>query len=370
MSASPLLKPLEGVLVLDATRMLPGAVLARLLMDLGARLVKIEDPRLGEPMRHTPPMVDGVGAGFAVYYGGAESVCLDLRSGEDAARLRRLAKRADVLVESFRPGTMERWGLGYDALAAKSPGLVCCSLSGFGAEGPHASRIGHDLNFQAMSGVLGQLGAAGVPRIQLADVTTGILAATAVVSALLLRSRTGRGMRLDQPLSLGPLAFLQWAFAEASLGGGGANDVLLAGALPGYRIYECAGGARIALGALEPKFWEEWVALMELPELSGKGLHSGEEGDEVARRLAERFRERPAAHWLALASERNLPVTPVNDLAAAMEEPCYAERLTTVDAAGRVCAPATLLPSFGAAPRRPAPALGADTVRVLEELGG
>jgi crotonobetainyl-CoA:carnitine CoA-transferase CaiB-like acyl-CoA transferase len=362
-------RPLEGVLVLDATRMLPGAVLARLLMDLGARLIKVEDPLHGEPMRHTPPMVDGVGCGFAVFYGGAESICLDLRTPGDTARLLRLAKRADVLVESFRPGTMDRWGLGYEALAAKSPGLVYCSLSGFGAEGPQAARVGHDMNFQALSGVLAQL-PAGLPRIQLADVTSAVLASTSITAALLRRARTGRGARLDQPLMLGPLAFLQWAFAEASLGGGGAYDGLLAGALPGYRIYQCADGARVVLGAIEPKFWEEWVALMELPELRGKGLHAGAEGDEVAGRLAERFRERPASHWLELAGNANLPLTRVNGLEEAMAEPCYAGRLRTVDVAGRVRAPATLLPSFGTAERRPAPALGADTQRVLAELGG
>ena len=137
--------PLAGTVVLDVSRMLPGAVLARTLVDLGARVVKVEDPRSGDPMRVTPPLVGGTGAGFLAFFRGVESVAIDLKAPAGAAALRKMARHADVLVESFRPGTLERWDLGYDRLAALNPGLVVVSLSSFGSEGEDADRIGHDL---------------------------------------------------------------------------------------------------------------------------------------------------------------------------------------------------------------------------------
>ena len=150
--------PLAGLVVLDASRMLPGAVLARVLLDLGARVVKVEAPG-GDPMRAVPPRVDGVGAGFRALLAGAESVALDLADPAGAEALRRLALGADVLVESFRPGTMETWGLGWAALAALNPRLVYGSLPAFA--GGCAGRVGHDLDLAARSGLLELLGGAG-----------------------------------------------------------------------------------------------------------------------------------------------------------------------------------------------------------------
>ncbi|HEY8378298.1 MAG TPA: CoA transferase [Nannocystis sp.] len=210
--------PLAGTVVVDVSRMLPGAVLARCLIDLGARLIKIEDPHTGELLRHTPPLVDGTGAGFHAFFRGAESVGLDLRTPDGAAALRKIAQRADVLVESFRPGTMARYGLPEDQLLAESPRLVLCSLPGFA----DSSKVGHDLNFTGLTGLLRSLRDEGIVGLQLADVTSGLLACSSILAALLRRARTGRGGRLQQPLLTGPLPFLTWAFAEHGLGHAGA----------------------------------------------------------------------------------------------------------------------------------------------------
>ncbi len=172
MPAHPL--PLEGTIVLDLSRMLPGAVTARLLLDLGARVVKIEEPGAGDPLRAAPPLVGGVGAGFCALYRGAESVALDLRDPADAAAVRKLARSADVLLESFRPGTLERWDLGPRRLLERNPALVVCALSAFGAEPSLATRVGHDLNFLALSGLLDLLGSEAPPPVQIADVVTGL----------------------------------------------------------------------------------------------------------------------------------------------------------------------------------------------------
>jgi crotonobetainyl-CoA:carnitine CoA-transferase CaiB-like acyl-CoA transferase len=357
--------PLRGLTVVDASRMLPGAVLARTLADLGARVIKVEDPDGGDPMRHMPPLVDGTGVGFHTFYRGAESVCLDLATADGAAALRALARHADVLVESFRPGTMERWGVGAERLMAANPSLVVCSLSAFGSAGARAAQVGHDLNFVAASGLLSLLPGEGVPRVQLADVSAGLLACASVLAALLQRSRTQRGMRVEQPLATAVLPFLAWAYAERAAGGDHTAR-LLGGAAPAYRLYACADGARVALGALEPKFWRGTAELLGLPEHAADGLDLGERGAAAARAAAARFAERPRAEWLALAEARGLPLTAVHDVDAALHE---AGQAPTGDTAGPPAEPTFL--GVTSARRRGghAPALGEGTERVLAEVG-
>ncbi len=363
--------PLRGTLVLDLSRMLPGAVLARQLVELGARVVKVEEPGQGDPLRHIPPLVSGAGAGWTTLLRGTESVALDLREPADADRLRRLARRADVLVESFRPGTLDRWGIGEARLRAGNPGLVWCSLSSFGPEA--ADRVGHDLNFVATAGVLEQLGGA-VPRIQLADVGAALLAATAVVAALLERQRSGRGTRLEQSLLSGALPFMAWAWADAAAGGGGAGDGVLSGRAPAYRAYQCADGLEVAVGALEPKFWVGLCELLGVAELAGAGLDTGADGLRAAATLAGRFATRPRAAWLEAAAQRGLPVTAVHRAAEALEDPLVAgaglvER-TPVAGGGELRGAGPFLPSLGRTPDRPAPGLGEHTGTVLAELLG
>jgi crotonobetainyl-CoA:carnitine CoA-transferase CaiB-like acyl-CoA transferase len=359
--------PLSGTVVLDLSRMLPGAVLARTLIDLGARLIKIEEPQTGDPMRLAPPFADGTGAGFQAFYRGAESVVLDLKSPAGAEALRSLVARADVLVESFRPGTMGRWGLSAEGLQTLNPALTICSLSGFGAEGG----VGHDLNLQAFSGLLASLPGEGIPGIQIADVTTGILASSSILAALLLRTRTGRGSRLDQPLASAPLPFLTWAWANASAGGTGVLEHILAGESPSYQVYRCADGERIALGAIEPKFWKALVELLEVPEVASSGMKTGARGTEAIGILAERFARHPRDHWLSLATQRDLPLSAVNDLASAREEPYYRGRTErmTLEGGGQLEAPGPYLEGWPRPLLSPAPALGAHTEAVFREFG-
>ena len=333
--------PLEGLLVLDASRMLPGAVLARMLLELGARLIKIEEPRSGDPLRGAPPLLDGIGAGFADFFRGAESLRLDLRAEADAARMRKLARSADVVVESFRRGATESWGVGPERLLAANPSLVVCRLSGFGAGAEDSRRPGHDLNLVASSGLLEMLGSRGIPRVQLADCMCGVLACAAILGALIGRARTGRGSIVDQPLASGPAPLLAWASADAGAGGGGLTEAggLLAGGCAAYGIYRCADGLEVAVAALEPKLWAGLVRMLELDGLADRGLQTGDAGREAIRMLAERFATRPREHWLAEATTWELPVTAVGGL-------------------DRTVATAPLLPSVGRRPRRVAPVLG------------
>jgi len=359
--------PLSGTVVLDLSRMLPGAVLARILVDLGARLIKIEEPGTGDPMRLAPPFADGTGAGFQAFYRGAESVVLDLKTPEGAEALRRLSERADVLVESFRPGTMARWGLAPEALQEANPALTICSLSGFGQDGG----VGHDLNLQAFSGLLNALPGEGIPGIQIADITTGILASSSILAALLLRAKTQRGSRLDQPLASAPLPFLTWAWANASAGSTGVLEHILAGESPSYQVYRCADGERLALGAIEPKFWKELIAILELPELAAASMQTGASGAKAIRLLAERFAQEPRDHWLRLAAERDLPLSPVNDLASARQEAYYRSRMeqTPLAGGGQLETPGPYLEGWPRQSLTAAPVLGADTAKVFEEFG-
>jgi crotonobetainyl-CoA:carnitine CoA-transferase CaiB-like acyl-CoA transferase len=359
-------RPLQGTLVLDVTRMVPGAVLARMFLDLGARILKIEDPALGDPFRGSPPVESGsgTGAGFAAFYAGAQSVCLDLRTGGGAAALRALSRHADVLVESFRPGTMDGWDLGYERLAALNPYLVYCSISGYGTKGPNAGRIGHDLNLSAFSGLLDFFPGSGIPGVPLSDVSGGMLAASAILAALLGRHRSGRGCFIDQPLVVAANPFLSWALADAAAGGGGLGDTMLKGTCPAYGLYTCGDGRKVALCALEPKFWESFIEMLNMGDLAGVALDAGPAGREAVRRISEAMEAKPSAWWLEQAGKRGLPLSPVNSLREARGE--LWDSAESGRASG-VLRP--YLPSLGGGVPGPAPALGEHTDAVLREFG-
>lgn len=363
---------LKGTLVLDLTRMLPGAVLARMLLDLGARVVKVEDPAVGDPLRAAPPLVDGTGAGFAYYYRGAESLDVDLRAPGAAEAMLTLARHADVLVESFRPGTLEQWGLGHARLRRANPSLVICAISGFGQDGPCAKRVGHDLNFEAESGLLSLLPGCAMPGTPFADITGGILASSAVLAALLSRARTGRGLVVDQPLSAAVLPLLSWAAAERAAGGGGLGERLLSGAFPSYRRYLCADGKEIAFCTLEPKFWETFLEAAGLARLKSAGLDAGAEGAKAAAQVAERIAAQPRDHWIRLAKEKGLPISAVNalDEALAADGSCLSPYLEEAPSSPRLGLPGPFLPSLASAGKPAAvPALGEHGPAIRREFG-
>jgi len=364
--------PLDGYLVLDLSRMLPGAVLARQLIDLGARLIKVEDPNGGDPMRMVPPLVGGVGVGFATFHRGAESITLDLRNTEETQCLKRIAAGADVVVESFRPGTLEKWGLGWEDLSADNPRLVWCSLPSFGCAPEVRERVAHDLNLSAMAGILDLVGGR-VPRLQLADITSGLLAASAILAGLLARERDGVGRRLEQPLAAGPLPFLTWSWAEQAAGGGGVLDTLLGGVCPCYRVYRCGDGRSLSLAALEPKFWLLFIEVVGLEDLAEAGFAQGKDRDEAVAKIELALSAHPREYWLRLAEERKLPIGPVHGFDEAPHDPTFALSGLTESTPmpdGQVTeGVGPYLSSVGRTPDRPAPQLGEHTAAILAEFG-
>jgi crotonobetainyl-CoA:carnitine CoA-transferase CaiB-like acyl-CoA transferase len=323
-------------------------------------------------MRMVPPQVGGIGVGFARFFRGSESVALDLREENDAQKVLRLATHADILIESFRPGTLDSWGLGWDDLRDKNPRLVWCSLSSFGSAPGVCERVAHDLNLSAMAGILDLVGGR-VPRLQLADITSGLLAGSAILAALLARERDGAGRRLEQPLAAGPLPFLTWSWAEQAVGGGGALDTLLGGVCPCYRIYRCGDGKSLSLAALEPKFWSAFVELIGADELEGSAFALAEDGARTVAAVERALATRPRDRWLRFAEERGLPMGPVRGFDEAAADPTFVSagliEQSPMPDDTEVAGVGPWNPSVGKTPERPAPRVGEHTEAVLAEFG-
>ena len=292
------MQPLAGRLVVDFTRYLPGAFASRELQRLGARVVRVEPPE-GDPMRHVAP------AWEEALNAGKESVACDLKTEPELARS--LVGRADVVLEGFRPGVATRLGVGPDDAP---PTAVYCSITGFGVEGPHAARAGHDLNYLGWAGVLEDT-APGLPPLQPADLAAGALGAvTEILAALLERERTGRGPRLTISMTHGSHQLVAHRL------GGDPLPRFLTGGLACYRIYETADGRYLTVGALEPKFFLRLCELIERSELGDRHL-VGDAQEELAAELAAVFASRPLAAWLDLFDGEDVCVGPVATLAEA-----------------------------------------------------
>ena len=315
--------PLQGIRVLDLTRLLPGAYATLLLVDLGADVVKIEDPRGGDTMR---TLRGGPSDYFAPLNRGKRSVTLDLRSPDAAAVLDALIASADVLIESFRPSTARRLGVDAPALRARHPRLICASISGFGQSGPYAERAAHDINYQALAGLLRP---PTLPGPLVGDVGSAHQAALEIVAALVARARTGTGSTIDVSIHQAALA---WSMFPATA------DLAQAG----YNVYETLDGQWLALGALEAKFW--W----------GFCERIGVSTAATVERVRGVMRTRTRAEWLERFSDADVCLTTVHTPAEASTDPHLAARGVAVA-------------TPGAAPS--APALGADTDALLDAAG-
>ncbi|HEY1421019.1 MAG TPA: CaiB/BaiF CoA-transferase family protein [Candidatus Dormibacteraeota bacterium] len=368
--------PLTGIRVLDLTRLLPGAFCTMQLADMGADVIKIEEPGSGDYMRWTPPLVNGQSALFNALNRNKRSVTLNLKTEIGHELLLRLVDRADVLVEGNRPGVMARLGLGWELLHARNPRLVMCSITGYGQDGPFAKRAGHDLNYMATAGALGLNGQADGPptplSVQVADIGGGGLQpAVAILGALLGVARGGEGRWIDASMMDGVVSWLALVFAARAAGEDVARgDQRLAGRYACYRVYACKDGGFYSVAALEPKFWMALCNALGKPELVDQQLAAGPQGEAVHRAMEEIFKSRTRDQWAEELAPLDACCEPVLDIDEVAAHPQVVARGLVVEVeggGGTQVSPAIRMRHDWL--RNDAPGLGEDTAEVLAELG-
>lgn len=363
---------LHGLRVVDLTRLLPGPFATMLLGDMGAEVIKVEDPGLGDYARYYPPMVGESSAFFQSVNRNKKFVTLNLKESEGQDLLRRILKTADVLVESFRPAVMDRLGLGIEELRREFPSLIIASITGFGQEGVRRGDAGHDANFLAISGVLGVNGSSQgpqLPGIQLADLAGGALyGALGITAALYRKERTGEGTHLDISMTEGALSFLLPTLAREQAGEKESPGLgMLTGGLPRYGLYRTRDDRYLAVAALEPKFWDPFVTALDLEELKGRGMVGGEDGEEVRRALEAIIGAKTFSHWESFFRELDVCVDPIYNLEEVLELEIHKVREVFFQLQGVTQARTPLTPRGKV--HRAAQEAGADNEEIFAELG-
>jgi alpha-methylacyl-CoA racemase len=378
--------PLEGIRVLDLSRLLPGPFCSLLLADFGADVLKVEDTGAGDYMRWAPPGYEGVApsARSAMFLGlnrNKRSIRLNLKDERGRAVFLALVREADVVLESFRPGVLDRLGCGYEAMRDVNPRIVVCAISGYGQDSPLRDRPGHDLNYVGLTGLLGLTGERDGPPVQaagqIADLGGGAqMAAFGILAALRERDRSGEGQLVDVSMTDGAMSWLTM-LAARHLAEGVAPErggLELGGALLCYRPYRCADGW-ITIGALETKFWLAFCRGVGREDLAGHQFEPP--GSDAHREVEAIVAARTRAEWEAFAAEHDCCLEPVLDLDEALASDHARAREMVVEIAQpgaerpvrQLGVPVKLSRTPGDPRRLPGPALGEHTEEILRELG-
>lgn len=369
--------PLSAIRVLDLTRLLPGPVCTLYLADLGADVIKVEDTGAGDYARALDARPGEVSAFYRAVNRNKRSLAVDLKDARGREAFLMLARAADVVVESFRPGVMRSLGVDARTLTTANPRLVVASISGYGQDGPRAAMAGHDINYLGYAGVLDQTGTAGgspaLCNLQIADLLGGAAtAAIAILGALVGVLRTGRGRVID--VAMADSALAHNVFALHALVQSGRvlprGEDLLTGGVPCYGVYGTRDGRWLAVGALEPKFWRLLCGTLGRGDLVAGGLARGAEGERVRSELARLFAGESLAHWTERFAAVDCCVTPVLSLQEALDDPQFRARRMVIhdDGVPRYAPPFRFSEApFG--PARPAPAHGQHSREVLREAG-
>jgi crotonobetainyl-CoA:carnitine CoA-transferase CaiB-like acyl-CoA transferase len=332
--------PLEGIKVLDLSRLAPGPFCSMLLGDLGAEVLLIEAPPEGK-MGAMAVLGRGADpekvAAYNMLGRNKRSIVLNLREQEARDVFFKLVDSADVVLEGFRPGVVKRLGVDYEAVSARNPRVVYCSLSGFGQTGPYSRDVGHDINYIAIAGALGMIGwpdtPPAIPMNIIADFAGGGLhAAFGILAALLARERTGRGQYVDIAMSDGVLYLLASLAGNVLMGGESPSRgaTLLNGGVPHYNVYECADGGWISLGSLEPHFFANLCKAMECEQFIPHQYDPSKRG-EIAAYFREKFKTKSRDEWFAYLRQSDICVGPVYSLAEALADPHNLAREMVVD---------------------------------------
>jgi crotonobetainyl-CoA:carnitine CoA-transferase CaiB-like acyl-CoA transferase len=373
--------PLEGIRVLDLSRLLPGPFCTMIMADLGAEVVKIEDPVQGDYMRWIPPYIDKVGSGFLLLNRNKKSATLNLKAPRGREIFLDLVKHYDIVVEGFRPGVLGKLGVGYETASAINQKIIYCSLTGYGQTGPYADRAGHDINYVGYTGVLSMNGPRGgkpvPPGVQAGDIGGALNALVGMLAALVECKRTGRGQHVDVSLADAAFCMLPLEFATFEAGGPSPRrgETSLTGGSPVYGAYETADGEFVCIGAIEPKFFKKFCELAGRQDLEVYQHGEGKDKIYLENELTALFRTRTRTEWLDLTEKEDVCVGPVNTLEQAMSDPQVAARGLLIDVPignggtmRQIGLPFKLSGTPGAVPAKP-PDYGEHTAEILSEAG-
>lgn len=372
---------LAGLKVLDLSRLLPGPFCSMLLADLGADVIKVEDPRTGDYIRQWSPQIGGSSGYHTVLNRNKRSLTLNLKSLEGKAIFKKLAASSDVVLEGFRPGVMGKLGLDFESLERINPRLVYCSISGYGASGTYAQKAGHDINYLAVSGVLSHSGKEHptLSGVQIADLGGGaLMAAFSIMAALFARERLGKGQFIDISMADGALVWncMRWGKFVAGGAVPSPGDDMLNQGIACYDIYPTSDGRYVSLGALEPQFWKAFCQAAGRPEWNTPlYFEPGEHQKELGKSVSEFFLRKSMTEWVEFFKDVDCCCEPVLNLDEVMESPLMRDRAMVVDlvhASWGAYRQLGIAPKFSLTPgavKSHAPVLGEHTRPILEELG-
>lgn len=372
--------PLAGVKIIDFTRLLPGPLATMFLADMGADVIKVEDPDSPDYIRDFEPRVNGMSLFYLSLNRSKRSLAVNYLSAEGKQVIYDLVKNADVLIEQFRPGVMKELGFGYEELKAINPKLIYVSVTGYGQTSPRAMDAGHDLNYISIAGALGITGTANgeltIPGFQLADIAGGsYMAMNAVTAALYQREKTGKGEWVDVAMTdaVVPFTALPFAYYQGTKQVPPTGGFELSGALANYNVYRCADGKYMALGSLEPKFWNGFCARAGKPEWAQQFLQA-DKVDGLKQEVRQFFLTKTRSEWLAFFEGSDICLTPINSLADLEHDPYLQSRNmllqnehTSVGKYNTINQPLKFKEAIFDN-NWPAPDLGYDSASVLREL--
>ena len=372
---------LEGIKILDVSRLLPFNYCTMMLADLGAEVLKVEEPGMGDYMRWLPPKLKNENAIFLIANRNKRSVTLNFREEKGKEILRQLAKEHDVLFESFRPGVMDRLGVGYENLKEINPRLVFCSSTGYGQTGPYKDRPGHDMNYISVAGILEatgrHTGAPVIPGIPIADMSIGIFSAFSILAGIMARDRTGKGQHIDvsmtdcmvsyNMMNIADYVFSQQAQSSEKFG--------ITGETPCYNVFKTKDDKFISLGNIEGKFWKNLLKLIGREDLKEYQFAMGEEGEKAMSELQSVFLSKTRKEWLDLFESQDICYAPINSAEDVVADPQVKQREMIFEMEHPVEGKITTIGfpfKFSETPgkvRMPSPTLGQHTEEVLKGLG-
>lgn len=374
--------PLEGIRILDLSRLLPGPYCTMLLADMGAEVIKIEEPNYGDLARLAPPRLKEEGSLFLTVNRNKKSVTLNLKEPRGVEAFLKLAANADIIVEGFRPGVVDRLGVGYKAVSQVNPKLIYCSITGYGQSGPLVERSGHDINYIALGGVLGLTtdakGTPVLPAVQIGDLGGAMMATVGILAALHARGRTGKGQyidiaMMDAALSMLPVMSAQF-FAGQEMEVGTRHP--LTGERPFYNVYKTKDGKFLSLGALEPKFWKNFCEAVNRKDFIEKQYVQGKELERLQTEMRSLFLSKTRDEWLKALAGKDVCCEPVYNITDALTSPQAAHRAMIFEMDHPVEGPIRQVGSpfkFSDTPVRmqfPPPRLGEHTEEILSTVAG